>query len=93
MSVYCSRLSKNLIVRSWAGMAIPSVYPGMTDGPGIGEKIAYVGIGRTGGELIEHVAQVRPRVETMPRRAAAPRAAYGTEFISSLTSWRNLKAR
>jgi hypothetical protein len=41
-------------------MAIPSVYPGMTDGPGIGEKIAYVGIGRTGGELIEHVAQVRP---------------------------------
>ena len=37
----------------------------------MGEKVAHVGIGRTGGELIEHVAEVRPRVEAVPGGAAA----------------------
>ena len=39
--------------------------------PDIGEEIAYVSVGRTAGELIEHVAEVGPRVETMPCRARA----------------------
>ena len=49
----------------------------MTDGPGIGEKIAHVGIGGAGGELIEHVAEVRPRVEAVPRRAGADAQQHG----------------
>jgi hypothetical protein len=43
----------------------------VVDGSGVGEKVAHVGIGGTGGELIEHVTEVRPRVETVPCRAAA----------------------
>ncbi len=36
-----------------------------------GREIARVGIGRADGELIEYVAEIRPRVEMLPRRAGA----------------------
>jgi hypothetical protein len=41
------------------------------DGPGVGEEIAHVTTGGAAGELIEYVAELRPRVEAVPRRAAA----------------------
>ena len=50
---------------------------GVTVGPGIGEEIAHVSAGGTGGELIEHVAEIRPRVETVPRRAGADAQQHG----------------
>jgi hypothetical protein len=59
------------MVRPRAGTAIPSVDPGVADGPSIGKKVAHVGIGETRGELIEHIADVRPQVEAEPRHAAA----------------------
>jgi hypothetical protein len=43
----------------------------VTDGPGIGQKTAHIGIGGMGGESTEHVAEVRLRIETVPRRSAA----------------------
>jgi arylsulfatase A len=43
----------------------------VADGPGIGEKVAHVDIGGAAGELIEHVAEVRPGVEAVPHGAAA----------------------
>ena len=69
--VFRSSPSKNPIVRPRVGTAIPSVYPGVAEGPSIGKKVSTVGIGRTCDELIEHVAEVRPRFEAVPRRAAA----------------------
>lgn len=42
-----------------------------TIGPGIGEEAAHLVAGGPGGELVEHVAEVRPWVESMPRRAGA----------------------
>jgi hypothetical protein len=38
----------------------------MTDCAGIREEIAHVVPDRAGGELIEHVAEIRPWVEAMP---------------------------
>ena len=43
----------------------------MTAGPDIGKQVAHVSAGGLAGELIEHIAEIRPRVEPMPRRAGA----------------------
>jgi hypothetical protein len=40
-------------------------------GPYIGEEITHVIAAGSAGKLIEHVAEVRPRVESVPRRAGA----------------------
>ena len=43
----------------------------LVTGPSVGEKVGHVGRGGTSGELIEHVAEIRPRVESVPRRTGA----------------------
>jgi len=59
---------KNPVVYSSSGTAIFSGYSGVTAGPGIGKKFVQVSAGGTGGELIEQVAEIRPRIAPMPRR-------------------------
>ncbi len=54
-----------------------SVYSGVTNGPGVGEEIADVITGGAAGELIEYVAEIRPRVEAVPRRAGADAQQHG----------------
>src|SRR5579864_1289524 len=50
---------------------IPSVYRCVSLDPGVGKKIIYVGRDRAGREFIEHVAEIQPRVQSVPRRAGA----------------------
>ena len=76
-ALHRNRPSKYPILGPWAGTVILSVYLGVPDGPGVGEEIARVGIGRAGGKLIEYVAEIRPRVETVPRRTHAHAEQHG----------------
>jgi hypothetical protein len=46
-----------------------STYSGVNSGPGIGQQIADIRVGGSAGELIEHIAKIRPRIEPMPHRA------------------------
>jgi hypothetical protein len=51
--------------------------PRMLIGPCTGKKITYIGRGGVDRELIEHVAEVRPRVESVPRRTGADAQQHG----------------
>ena len=42
------------------------------NGPGIGKEVAHFTAAGLAGELVEHVAEVRQRVERVPRRTRAP---------------------
>jgi hypothetical protein len=54
------------------------VYLNVPAGPGVGEEVARVITGGAAGEVIEHVAEMRPRVETVSRRAGANTQQYGS---------------
>ncbi|MBA4191968.1 MAG: hypothetical protein C0467_28645 [Planctomycetaceae bacterium] len=49
----------------------------MSVGPRIREKITYVVPGGAGRQLIEHVAEIRLRVEVVPSRARADAQQHG----------------
>ncbi len=53
-------------------------------GPGIGEEIAHVVPDRAGGKLIEYVAEIRPRVETVPHRTGANAQEHGGGLQSAV---------
>jgi hypothetical protein len=48
----------------------------VNSGPDLGEEVAHVITGGTAGELIEHVAEVRPHVEVVPGRTGADAQQY-----------------
>lgn len=55
---------------------VKSTGPGPKAGPDIGKKIVHVTAAGTGGQVVDHVAKVRPRIESVPGRAGADAQEY-----------------